>query len=464
MSMPLSSPNPIFAMNCFRAHVRHFPFAMVLTLAIAALASAQDTRIAPRVQRSTVAGIDLLVLETRVRDVVTLRGSLPAGDAAAQPGNVAVATLAGEMLDQGTTSQDKFAIAEQLEAVGATVDFSVGNDVLNISAKCLRKDVPLVVSLIAEQLRQPAFDPEDFKRLKVRLAGAIQRQLESTDLRALETFHQAIYPTGHPNRAATVRDFLAAIETATLDDVKAFHREHYGPRGLVLVFVGDVDPAATRSAIEQGFSGWQGGSNVVRANAPAAASAGGARTQTVPMADKSSVSVVLGQATGLKHSDPASLPLRIGTAILGSGFTGRLMATIRDREGLTYGIGATLTNDTFNDGEWRIVATFAPQLLERGLASTRRELEAWHKTGVTAQELAERKTNLAGTFKLQLATTEGLAATLLQTVQRGYPLSWIDEYPDQVQSLTLEQVNATIRKHLDPAKMVLIRAGTVSAD
>src|SRR5690606_3344423 len=177
-----------------------------------------------------------------------------------------------------------------------------------------------------------------------------------------------------------------------------------------------------------------------------------------------SVSVVLGQATGLKHSDPASLPLRIGTAILGSGFTGRLMATIRDREGLTYGIGATLTNDTFNDGEWRIVATFAPQLLERGLASTRRELEAWHKTGVTAQELAERKTNLAGTFKLQLATTEGLAATLLQTVQRGYPLSWIAEYPDQVQSLTLEQVNATSRKHLDPAKMVMIRAGTVSAD
>src|SRR5690606_35907497 len=330
---------------------------------------AQDTRIAPRVQRSTVAGIDLLVLETRVRDVVTLRGSLPAGDAAAQSGNVAVATLAGEMLDQGTTSQDKFAIAEQLEAVGATVDFSVGNDVLNISAKCLRKDVPLVVSLIAEQLRQPAFDPEDFKRLKVRLAGAIQRQLESTDLRALETFHQAIYPTGHPNRAATVREFLAAIETATLDDVKAFHREHYGPRGLVLVFVGDVDPAATRSAIEQGFSGWQGGSNVVRANAPATASAGGARTQTMPMPDKSSVSVVLGQATGLKHSDPASLPLRIGTAILGSGFTGRLMATIRDREGLTYGIGATLTNDTFNDGEWRIVATFAPQLFERGLAS-----------------------------------------------------------------------------------------------
>src|SRR5690606_17036870 len=111
------------------------------------------------------AGVDLLVLETNVRDVVTLRGSLPAGDAAALSGNASVATLAGEMLDQGTTTKDKFTIAEQLEAVGATVDFSVGNDVLNISAKCLRKDVPLVLGLIAEQLRQPAFNAADFSGL-----------------------------------------------------------------------------------------------------------------------------------------------------------------------------------------------------------------------------------------------------------------------------------------------------------
>ena len=434
---------------------------LLSTALLAGTAAAQDVSIAPRVQRATVAGIDLLMLETGVQDVVTLRGSLPAGDAAAKSGNVAVATLAGEMLDQGTATQDKFAIAEQLEAVGATLDFSVGNDVLDISAKCLRKDVPLVIRLIAAQLREPAFNPEDFDRLKARLAGAIQRQLEDTDFRALEAFQQAVYPPDHPNHAATVREFLTALETAKLEEVKAFHRQYYGPRGLTLVLVGDVDPRAAGTAVEQAFAGWSGGAEIIRAESPALTDADREAEQTVFMDDKSSVSIVWGQTTGLQHSDPGALALRVGTAILGSGFTGRLMASLREREGLTYGISAVHTRDTFNDGEWRIVGTFAPELLERGLASTRRELEAWHRKGVTAQELAERKTNLAGSFKLQLATTEGLAATLLQTVQRGYPLSWIDQYPEQVQALTLEQVNGAIRQHLDPQRMLLVRAGTL---
>lgn len=454
---PFSSLFPRIAMNrvlCLSA----------LLLFSSTAARAQDAQIAPRVQRATVAGIDLLVLPTGVREVVTLRGSLPAGDAAARDGNVARATLAGEMLDQGTTTRDKFAIAEQLEAVGATVDFSVGNDVLQISAKCLRKDVPLVVRLIAEQLRQPAFAPEDFERLKVRLAGAIQRQLESTDAQALEAFNQEVYPPDHPNHVATTREFLAALESARLEDVKAFHAEHYGPQGLTLVLVGDVDPAAARAAVEAGFSGWTGGAKVVRAELPATRTGDHEVTKTVFMDDKPSVSIVWGQATGLRHADPGALALRVGTAILGSGFTGRLMANVRDREGLTYGIGATMANDTFNDGEWRIVGTFAPELLERGLMSTRRQLESWYRDGVTAQELEERKSNLAGSFMLQLSTTEGLAQTLLQTVQRGYELDWIDRYPEQVQALTLDEVNGAIRRYLDPDEMTLIRAGNLPAD
>ncbi|HEX2101523.1 MAG TPA: pitrilysin family protein, partial [Candidatus Synoicihabitans sp.] len=326
---------------------------------------------------------------------------------------------------------------------------------------CLRRDVPLVISLIAEQLREPAFDPGEFEKLKSRLAGALRRQLENTDAQAREAFNGAIYPREHPNYVPPVREFLAALATAELDDVKTFHARHYGPKGLTLVLVGDVDVAATQAAVRQGFDGWQGGSAILRAKLPATMSADAVPERTVRMADKPSVSVVWGQSSGLRHGDPDALALRVGTAILGSGFTGRLLANVRDKEGLTYGIGAVLTNDTFNDGEWRIVGTFAPELLDQGLASTRRQLDSWHQAGVTAQELHDRKSNLAGSFKVQLATTDGLAATLLQTVERGYDLTWIDEYPAKVQALTLEQVNNAIRRHLDPKKMVLVRAGTL---
>ena len=90
------------------------------------------------------------------------------------------------------------------------------------------------------------------------------------------------------------------------------------------------------------------------------------------------MTVLLGQSDGLRYRDPDALALRVGSAVLGAGFTGRLMSTVRDQEGLTYGIGAGIsgTSDIFADGAWRIIASFAPQLLEKGVASTKRELNA----------------------------------------------------------------------------------------
>lgn len=436
-------------------------FAFVINLLCCATLSAQ---IAPRVERSRIHGIDTLLLRTDIADVVTVRASLPAGDVAAKDGNLAIATLVGAMLDQGTTSQNKFEIAEQLEAVGATITFAVDHDTLRIGAKCLRQDLPLVISLVAEQLRTPAFDPDEFARVKARLAGSFQRQLESTDARARETFIRAVYPENHPNYATSLRDFLAALPEATVEEAKQFHVTHYGPQHMTLVIVGDVDVNAARQAIDRSFSGWTGGSPAVIARKRAAPPGEKERVQTVSLADKPSVSIVWGQSTGLRFTDPDALPLRVATAVFGSGFTGRLLATIRDREGLTYGIGAAMANDTFNDGDWYIAGTFAPELLERGLTSTRRELQKWYQEGVTAAELEARKSNLAGTFQLQLATTEGLATTLLRTVNRGLPVSWIDEYPTLIQAVTLDAANAAIRRYLNPDQMTLVRAGTLPQD
>jgi zinc protease len=157
------------------------------------------------------------------------------------------------------------------------------------------------------------------------------------------------------------------------------------------------------------------------------------------------------------------LPLRVGTAILGQGFTGRLMGTVRDREGLTYGIGAAVTADSVADGAWSISASFAPALLDRGVASTRGVLEQWWKDGVTDEELAARKQGLVGGYFVGLSTTAGLAGTILTSIQRGYDLSWLDGYPEAVRALSREQVDQAIRAHLDPAAMVQVEAGSVAA-
>jgi zinc protease len=222
-----------------------------------------------------------------------------------------------------------------------------------------------------------------------------------------------------------------------------------------------VAASETQTEIGKAFSGWTGGQDYVRPATPAVLKA--ASEVSVPLTDKPSVSVIIGQPTGLRYKDTDALALRVGTAILGSGFTGRLMGIVRDKEGLTYNIGAGMSDDSIVDGRWDISASFAPALLDKGLASTRRELDRWWKDGVTEQELAARKQGLVGGYLVGLSTTGGLANAILTNLQRGYDVSRVEEYPGAVKALTREQVNAAIKSHLNPSAMVLVKAGSVAA-
>jgi zinc protease len=427
--------------------------------ALAATASDAKAQIAPHVVRTKTAGVDLVAYPTAVRDVVTLVGSLPAGDAFAATGNKAVPTLVGMMLERGTKGEDQFKIAQQLEDVGAEINFEVGIQLVEIHAKCLKKDLPLVIRLLAEQLRTPAFAPQEFAKAQQAAIGELQQELTETNARAGEAFSRAIYPPGHPNRPVPAEEMIEAVKSAKLEDLKRFHREHYGPAHLLLIVVGDIDVPQLQAQVEKGFSGWTGGVDYLRTSTPAAATA--AHEESIKVPGKASVSVLLGAATGLRYRDPDALALRVGTAIFGNGFTSRLVSTVRDKEGLTYDIGAGMAEDAINDGYWRINATFAPALLEKGIAGAQRELARWARDGVTAQELAARKTDIVGVYEVSLATTSGLAAALQQAILRGYPVSWLDEYPRAIQAITLDEVNRAIKKHIDPAKMVSVKAGSV---
>jgi len=258
-----------------------------------------------------------------------------------------------------------------------------------------------------------------------------------------------------------LNEYIAAAKSANLEEIKAFQAKYYGPAHMTLVVAGDVNDADTQAAIAKAFAGWSGGQDYLRTAKPAVAAA--ANEITVPLADKPSVTVLFGQASGLRYSDPDSLALHVGTAILGQGFTGRLMSTVRDKEGLTYNIGARLGDDSIDDGVWEVSASFAPALLAKGVESTRREVGKWWKDGVTEQELAARKQGETGAYFVSLSTTLGLAETILVNAQRGYDPSWLDGFPKAVKALTRDQVNAAIKAHINPNTMVLVEAGSVPA-
>ena len=432
-----------------------------MMMAMMAVGGAAAANMADQAHRSKVDGIDLITYRSNVKDVVVILGVLPAGDAMAESGNVAIPTLSGMMLDRGTKALDKFAISEKLENVGAEISFTVGVQSLEIHAKCLKKDLPLIIGTIAAELRTPSLLVGEFNKAKQQLIGELEASAQNGSALASEAFERAVFPEGHPNRPHTLAEYIASAKSANLEELRAFQAKYYGPAHMTLVVAGDVSDADAQADIGKAFSGWSGGQDYLRPAKPAAAAA--ASEKTVPLADKPSVTMLMGQASGLRYSDPDNLPLRVGTAILGRGFTGRLMGAVRDKEGLTYNIGANMSDDSVTDGVWEISASFAPTLLAKGVESTRREVAKWWKDGVTEQELAAHKQGLIGSYFVSLATTLGLAETIVVNTQRGYDPSWLDAYPKALKALTREQVNAAIKAHINPNSLVLVEAGSVPA-
>ena len=424
--------------------------------------SALDTEMAKEIKEKTINGIRVFTMETGVKDVVTIQGSLPAGNMMSPEGKPAVASLVGSMLDKGTTSMDKFEIAAELENIGASINFNSGDYLLNFSARALRKDVPKVLNLLADQLQNPSFDAEELDKLKKQVNGSLQRQLENTGYMANAEMLRQIYPAGHPNYEMPVEEMMEALEAVTVEDLKAFHESTYGPDHMLLVAVGDIDRRAIQKEIKKAFKGWKGGKAMpeltMEANAPTAVD------KVVNMEDKTSVSVMWGTPIGIdvKHED--YLPLYLGTYILGGNFSARLMGTVRDKEGLTYGIGSAISDEDFTGGHWNVRATFAPNLLEKGLASTMNQLSMWVNDGVTQEELDAKKSTVSGSYKVQLATTRGMANRILTFVEQGFDVEYMDQYVQDVEAVTLEQVNNAITKYVDLDKMVLVKAGTLESE
>jgi zinc protease len=411
--------------------------------------------IAPRILRTRTHGIDLLICPTGVKDVVTITGALPAFD----PTNPILGELASEMLERGTAKHDAQAIATLLDMVGAQIHFSVDAGSIHFVARCLKKDSGQVIKLLAEQLREPSFPSDEFEKLQKQKLAEAQQMKQATDIQAVIAFRRAIFTTGNPQYRLTSEERIAALKAAKVAQVKAFHDKWFGPDHSTMVVVGDVDPTLIQAQVAAAFNGWTGGQPLPAIPAPIEIKKPVELTVVVP--GKKSVSVILGAPSGLRYADADYLPLAVATDVLGHGFTSRLTGAVRDTEGLTYGIEAGLTGSGQLDQAWVVNATFAPLLVKQGLASVRRELAAWHQKGISAAELEYRKSALAGAHRVSLATSAGLADTILETIRRGLELSWIDEYPKKLAALNLEQINRILRHHLDPEKLVTVRAGTI---
>jgi zinc protease len=383
---------------------------------------------------------------------------LPAGDVfAEQAGNAVVAGVTSNLLEAGTTFNTEDEVRKELRRIGAMMGFRADRNALRFYVRSRKQDLPRVMQLFSQSLRTPAFLPEKFEQAKKALEVLLEDQASDPRMQADMAMSRLLYPAGHPNWSRELREWRADLQALTLEDVKAFHRKYYGPAGMTLVFTGDVDPANVEKLVGDSFSGWTGGVDYVREAPRGRVKA--ALTHSIPLPEVSSVQVLWGLRTGLRSSDEDALALSVANEILGFGFTSRLTSVVRGEEGLTYGIRSFTADDEFVDGHWGIAASFAPDLLDKGIATTRKELLRWWKEGVSAEELERRKSAMIGRSRIRFDSTGRVAEEILEVVESGKPLTWLDEYPRAIAALSLSKVNSAIRKYIDPKAIVLVKAG-----
>jgi zinc protease len=161
-------------------------------------------------------------------------------------------------------------------------------------------------------------------------------------------------------------------------------------------------------------------------------------------------------------SAPEAVQLEVANEIFGGEtFMSRLLRNVRDREGLTYGVGSKVWDDADVKTAFVITGWFTPSFVSRGLASVEGQLRSYCAAGPTRDELRDAKHYLMGSYRIRLATTQGLAEKVLAYAEQGRDLSSIDHYLQDIESVTLDQVNQAFRRYARPSRFVTVLAGSV---
>jgi zinc protease len=412
------------------------------------------------VRRELANGIVLDVVVNRAVPTVALQGIVLAGQMAAPSGKPAVPQLTAMMLNRGTRTASKEAIAARLDAVGAQVDVSSGPYHATLAANGQARDLPLLLETLADALQSPAFAEDELAKAKLEMQAGVLRAHDDTRQRAMDRATQLVFAEGHPYRAPGKDAMTAGIDKASAADLRAFHRERYVGAGTVVAIVGDVDPDAVVAEFEKRFGGITRGAKPVYEVERTAA--GEPSREVIPMPGKANLDLVYAHASGLARNDPEYDAALIANAVLGqSALTARLGKRIRDTEGLSYTMWSRFLMSDAIDGLWLTDIRLAPQNLAKAMQSAHEVMAEYERTGPTDAEIEAQKSFFAGNFQVQLGTNAGVATALATAEKFGFSPGYLDEYPARVRAVTREQVVSAMRKYLHPDRGVVIAAGDI---
>jgi len=407
----------------------------------------------------TLGGMKVALLAKKNRgETVNVAVNLHIGNEKALFGEQTHATFAARMLSRGTTRFTRAELADEFERLKV----SGGISGPGASIQTTRPNLEAALRLVAHVLKEPTFPQGEYDQLVAQTVTGLQASLSEPEARASDALakHFNIYPKGDWRYSPSLEESLAEVKAAKLEDVRRFHQRFYGASPAEIAIVGDFDEAAVVPVLQELFGGWTPAVPFERVpneyrDIPAAELA-------VQTPEKENAIFIARQNVEMSDDDPDYPALYVADFILGGGgtFDSRLGARIRQKEGVSYGVGSELSVGSIDRaGAWSAYAIAAPANIGRVETAFKEELARALKDGFTDAEVATAKSGILQMRAQTRAQDGALAAGWAGNLYLGRTFAWSKQFEDRIMALKPADVAAALRKYVDPRRVTVVKAG-----
>jgi zinc protease len=425
---------------------------------------------APVERRRLSNGLEVLIAERHNLPIVGLNLVVKGGGTLVPAGKEGLASLAGDLLTEGTKTRDSLGIASELAELGASINGGGGAESCNLSLTTLARNLPKALDIYTDVLLHPAFPEKDLERLRTQRLSMLSRQVDSAPGIASLVFPKLLYGEDHPYGRSNMGT-PKSVKGLTREDVVAFYKALFVPNNAALIVVGDTTPDAILPVLESALKDWKPGSPVSTTLAEPPPS----KPLTVYLIDKpgAAQSILSVGQVGVARNSPDYFPLTIMNAILGGQFSSRINLNLREDKGYTYGARSSF-NFAKGPGPFEANAPVKTEDTKPALVELMKELK--DITGprpATGVEVAFAKDRLIKGFPARFESIAGaggrrgggggggggLGGTLAELVLYDLPNDYFTTYRDKVEAVTPADVHRVAEKYLDPSRMTILVVG-----
>ena len=400
----------------------------------------------------TAPGIEAWQVTSPIVPMVAIAFTFEGGAAQDPPGKAGTAQMMSRLLDEGAGDLTSDLFQEAVAGRAIELHFHTGSDSIGGSLKTLTKHLDEAIDLLALALSKPRFDQQAIERVRAQMIASLRYQQNDSSLLASRRFFREAFPD-HPYATPT-GGTIESVCAITRDDLVAMHARTIGRGNLKIAVVGDVADPRLAQLIERAFAGLPefGPFTPIQ------------HTHIHDLGRRVVVDLDVPQSVirfglpGIAWSDPDFIPAYVLNHILGGGsFTSRLFQEVREKRGLAYSVGTSLSSHRAAALTWGYTATKNERVVE-ALDVIGDVIGALITNGPTDEELQKAKDYLIGSYALGFDTSTKIANQIVQIAFEGLGMGYIARRNSMVEAVTQDDIRRAVKRTLGDGAMLVVAA------